>query len=369
MKLATILFPLFVILCTSVGCTESNGRRWSPAQVALISPAQIAPESWDVYGLKTNFVFCRNHDFAGLGIGCIDVLHRADGVNVGLLGITSWDASGFELSGLGNSTVDEMTGLQVALLLNVVVRPPPEDESLSLWDTSELGGGLAAGSMRGAQISVLWNAAREMSGAQVAGGTLLPVLPFLIPSSGNLVQGDMHGAQISPLGVNVTLGTVHGLQMAGLGSEAERLRGMQIGLVNEVQLRGSWIAGMLNANLYPREMESRSGLGGADGVQIGGICNLVRPPVRGVQIAGIFNIARDDMRGLQLSALVNHTRRLSGVQIGLININRDGWLPFFPLVNVGFSGHNKDQVEAKPAAPPPATPAPTPSAAMPAVPD
>jgi hypothetical protein len=126
---------------------------------------------------------------------------------------------------------------------------------------------------------------------------------------------------------------------------------MQIGLVNEVQLRGSWIAGMLNANLYPRDMESRSGLGGADGLQIGGICNLVRPPVRGVQIAGIFNIARDDMHGLQLSVLVNHTRSLSGVQIGLININRDGWLPICPLINIGFGGGAERPVEEKPAAP------------------
>ena len=79
---------------------------------------------------------------------------------------------------------------------------------------------------------------------------------------------------------------------------------------------------------------------------------MVRPPVRGVQIARIFNIARDDMHGLQLSALVNQTRRLSGVQIGLININRGGWLPFFPLINIGFGGDKKDLVEEEPTSPP-----------------
>jgi hypothetical protein len=352
MKRAIIVVSLFALLAGLPGCAQSDGRPWSPAQVALITPVQIVPESWDVYGLKTNFLFCRIHDFAGLGVGCIDVAHRADGVHVGLLGITSWGASGIEVCGIGNNAVDEMTGLQVATLLNLVVRPRATDEGLSLWDTSDLGGGLAAGSMRGAQISLLWNAAREMSGVQVAGGTLLPLIPILIPSSGNLVQGDAHGAQISPLGVNVTVGTLHGLQIAGLGSEAGRLRGVQIGLVNEVQLRGSWIAGMLNANLFTADNASQPGKGGADGLQIGGICNLVRPPVRGVQIAGFFNIARDDMHGLQLSALVNQTRRLSGVQIGLININRGGWLPFFPLINIGFGGDKKDQVEEKPTSPP-----------------
>jgi len=40
------------------------------------------------------------------------------------------------------------------------------------------------------------------------------------------------------------------------------------------------------------------------------------------------------------------------VQIGLININRGGWLPFFPLINIGFGGDKKDLVEEEPTSPP-----------------
>jgi hypothetical protein len=352
MKRATIALSLFALLIGLAGCAESDGRRWSPAQVALITPVQIVPESWDVYGLKTNLLFCRIHDFAGLGVGCIDVAHRADGVHVGLLGITSWGASGIEVSGIGNSAVDEMTGLQVATVINDVVRPPVKDEGLSLWDTSEFGAGPASGSMRGAQVSILWNVAREMTGLQVDAGTVWPLILIPSPSSGNLVQGSMDGAQISALAVNVTVGTLRGVQIGGIGNEAGKLRGVQIGLFNEVALSGSWIAGTFNSNLTTEEIAGRSGKGGANGVQVGGICNLVRPPVQGVQVAGVFNIARDDMHGLQLSALVNQTRRLSGVQIGLININRGGWLPFFPLINIGFGGDKKDQVEEEPTSPP-----------------
>jgi len=42
---------------------------------------------------------------------------------------------------------------------------------------------------------------------------------------------------------------------------------------------------------------------------------------------------------------------LSGVQIRLININRDGWLPICPLINIGFGGGAKIPVEEEPAAP------------------
>ena len=40
-----------------------------------------------------------------------------------------------------------------------------------------------------------------------------------------------------------------------------------------------------------------------------------------------------------------------GVQIGLININRDGWLPICPLINIGFGGRADSPVEEEPAAP------------------
>ena len=41
---------------------------------------------------------------------------------------------------------------------------------------------------------------------------------------------------------------------------------------------------------------------------------------QGVQVAGLLNVA-DDMKGLQL---------------GLLNFNKNGFLPFFPLFNFGL---------------------------------
>ena len=89
--------------------------------------------------------------------------------------------------------------------------------------------------------------------------------------------------------------------------------------------------------------------GDLSGWQIGGFANEVDGRARGLQSAAIYNRAgrgigvqlsaalnrTEHMRGLQIS-LVNWTDELEGVQIGLVNVNRKGWLPFFPIFNVGF---------------------------------
>jgi len=46
--------------------------------------------------------------------------------------------------------------------------------------------------------------------------------------------------------------------------------------------------------------------------------------------------------GLQIGALVNKADSVAGLQIGLLNINKNGWLPFFPILNFGF-GHAEEE--------------------------
>lgn len=93
--------------------------------------------------------------------------------------------------------------------------------------------------------------------------------------------------------------------------------------------------------------------GGVDGDltgwQVGGLANDVDGLARGLQTAGAYNRAGEAV-GLQLSAALNQTRRvrglqislinwtdeLDGVQIGLINVNRRGRIPFLPVFNFDF---------------------------------
>jgi hypothetical protein len=41
------------------------------------------------------------------------------------------------------------------------------------------------------------------------------------------------------------------------------------------------------------------------------------------------------LQGAQIG-LVNRTGRLRGVQLGLVNLSKDGGLPFMPGMNLGF---------------------------------
>ena len=56
--------------------------------------------------------------------------------------------------------------------------------------------------------------------------------------------------------------------------------------------------------------------------------------VVGGQLSMAFNPA-SSITGAQIS-LVNVSEDLTGVQIGLVNVNVNGWLPFFPGINIGF---------------------------------
>jgi hypothetical protein len=127
----------------------------------------------------------------------------------------------------------------------------------------------------------------------------------------------MHGAQAAGL-FNLTGGYVNGTQVAGI---------YNLGL-NDV--RGVQVAGIANTVN-----------GGLSGVQVSGIHNYIKGSVKGVQVAGISNFAGKEMNGLQVSGILNYTKKLRGVQIGLINIadTSDGYS--IGLINIVFKGYHK----------------------------
>jgi hypothetical protein len=53
--------------------------------------------------------------------------------------------------------------------------------------------------------------------------------------------------------------------------------------------------------------------------------------------AGSGSNRRLGERGVQLGALVNYLGEGRSVQLGLINVAKNGFLPFFPLVNLSLS--------------------------------
>lgn len=145
------------------------------------------------------------------------------------------------------------------------------------------------GGVRGGEVGGLFNMNRRyMQGAQVAGLF-------------NLTGGYVNGAQVAGI-YNLVLEDVHGAQIAG-------------------------ITNTVNGSLA--------------GVQVSGIHNYIKNKVNGIQIAGISNFGGKEVKGMQVSGIFNYTKKLHGVQIGLINIadTSDGYS--IGLINIVMKGYHK----------------------------
>ncbi len=95
--------------------------------------------------------------------------------------------------------------------------------------------------------------------------------------------------------------------------------------------------------------------GGVDGAEFGGVFNFTKGDVRWAQLAGVFNMNTGDTRGVQLAgvfnvnfnefsglqaAVLNYSRRVKGVQLGVVNIaeSPEGVVPV-GLINIIKGGH------------------------------
>lgn len=133
----------------------------------------------------------------------------------------------------------------------------------------------------------------------------------------NMNRSYMQGAQVAGL-FNLTGGYVNGAQVAGIYN-----------LVLD-DVHGAQVAGITNAVN-----------GSLEGVQVSGIHNYIKNSVKGMQIAGISNFGGKETKGVQISGILNYTKKLSGVQIGLINIADTSNGYSIGLINIVMKGYHK----------------------------
>jgi hypothetical protein len=133
---------------------------------------------------------------------------------------------------------------------------------------------------------------------------------------------------------NAVGGTVKGLQMAGIHNLVlDSVRGVQAaGISNFVKGKFN---GVQAAGIYNHVTDSMKGL------QLAGIGNFSKQKIRGWQIAGIANFSNKEIKGGQIAGIINYTKKLKGVQIGLINIadTSDGYS--IGLLNFVRKGYHK----------------------------
>jgi hypothetical protein len=129
------------------------------------------------------------------------------------------------------------------------------------------------------------------------------------------------GIQLAGL-MNLNLGDIDGIQIAGLYNAGNEVRGIQI-------------AGLLNGGHEVR------------GIQVAPVINFAASTMQGIQVAavnysekatglqcGLYNHAKS-VRGIQIG-LINVTQELSGLQIGLVNYIRESPVPILPIINLKF---------------------------------
>lgn len=170
--------------------------------------------------------------------------------------------------------------------------------SLNVW------GGYTAGT-NGVEIGGFFNInKKEMKYVQFAGWF-------------NVVGGQVKGFQVAGIN-NTVLDSVKAMQAAGVGNFVKgKFNGFQIG------------------GVYNHVADS------VKGVQAAGVANFARKKVSGVQLAGVANVSNKETNGVQIAGVLNYSKRLKGVQIGLINIADTSEGYSIGLINIILKGYHK----------------------------
>ena len=133
----------------------------------------------------------------------------------------------------------------------------------------------------------------------------------------NSVGGEVKGVQLAGIN-NFVQDNVYAMQAAGINN-------FVTGKMNGIQLAG----------IYNHVGDS------VKGVQAAGVGNFSRENIKGVQLAGVVNFSNKEVSGAQIAGVINYTKKLKGLQIGLINIADTSAGYSIGLINVVLKGYHK----------------------------
>jgi hypothetical protein len=166
--------------------------------------------------------------------------------------------------------------------------------------------------------------AATFAGAGNAEGPVPSVSPFQVAIAPG-IQLFSQDVPIWGLDLNLFYGsqqTVFGLTVGFMNKVSEDLSGFGVGGIN-----------VANENATGIQVGAANGVNGRfRGLQLA-ILNINEGTLEGAQF-GATN-ATEDGSGFQLG-VYNHATSLKGLQVGLINVNKNGFLPVFPIFNFGY---------------------------------
>lgn len=215
-----------------------------------------------------------------LNVGLVSYMNQLNGLSVNVLAnATRSDAIGIQVSGIANVTGKSMQGVQVAGITNV-----------------------NGDRLRGISLSGLVNISGDKAQGVMASG--------LVTISGEEMQGVSIGGLI-----NLTGEKSRGLQVGGMANiTGEQAAGISLGgLLNVAgdSMSGLQLAGL--GNITGSKL---------NGIQLAALGNVTGGTLRGLQLAGLGNLCGGTVQGLQISPF-NAAKRVTGLQIGLVNYRND----------------------------------------------
>lgn len=181
--------------------------------------------------------------------------------------------------------------------------------------------------------------------------TVRPVQVSLTPGLSS--NGKLNAQVINNFSFNVFggySGGINGAEIGGLFNlDKKEVKYFQLGgLFNIVggAVQGVQIGGLNNTVFDSVKAFQLGGLynhvgGNMQGIQLAGLVNFTRFKTRGIQFAGIGNISVQKINGVQFAGVFNYTRKLNGVQFGLINVADSSSGYSIGLINIIFNGYHK----------------------------
>jgi hypothetical protein len=155
---------------------EKGTAYWTPVQLALATPIQIVPKTWDVKGFRLGVIYSYNND-----VGFLDA---------GIVNRTAGDEIGIQIGGIMNRVEGNVSGIQIAGIVNSVGgNSLVEGMQIACMNTVGDVSGLQTGvvnhskTMQGVQIGV-FNLTNELDGLQIGVINLntsgsIPFMPLL----------------------------------------------------------------------------------------------------------------------------------------------------------------------------------------------
>ncbi len=245
---------LGALLIAGSALTPANAEpaAWTPLQLSLWNPVQLAPGDWDVWGIRLNAGYGLNRTLYGLDCGLVNVLHGTFmGVQAGAANLAP--AGGSALSGLGR-------GVQLAFFVNVA--GSLDGLQLGFSNNAEdlaglqLGGLNLADRMAGVQCGLVFNTIlNEAAGVQLGFWNNFGIPSELVNRmrAHNPVLADRASARRCEGFAGLQAGLfntayaapVSGAQV-GLFNRADDLRGLQIAAVNVADAMKGVQVGLVN---------------------------------------------------------------------------------------------------------------------------